>query len=434
MSAYIFIDAENVKPEIGFKTIEKFSLEYSVEQVEIIGNETNISSKYLESSSQYQIKNCFFGKNSADTWLCTEIAKTIFEKPEVDVIIIVSSDRDFLAAVKLVTDKNKKIIFVSDGNGHKNLKSLLYDLRINPNLIELVDFKNLTVNIPETEKKKGANDSMEIFSPNPTVNKIRELCKKNFSTQMQIFFNKNEEKVQFISLNHGGKFVEVPFIDGINISTFTNILIALKIISEGKLVPKIIDENPLKIENNKVFIDSNTKTSEKSKTPFNDVITYFSAHAQETKNIFIKCGEDLHEIPFVNGISLGMFSRLLKGYSIAENMEQAKKIIAESFLDLRDNKVYLHNEENISTALNFDFQKLSAKPLEFLKNNESQIQFISVTQGTNEFEIPFVEGIPVNIFSTMLKELKVLGKSAKVQKFLTNNNFIVKENFVYKNK
>jgi len=109
LSAYIFIDAENVKPEIGFTAVEKFSYEYFVEQVEIIGNESNISSKYLEAGDQYQVKNCFFGKNSADTWLCTEIAKTIFEKPEVDIIIIVSSDRDFLAAVKLVTDKRKKL-------------------------------------------------------------------------------------------------------------------------------------------------------------------------------------------------------------------------------------------------------------------------------------------------------------------------------------
>lgn len=434
MSAYIFIDAENVKPEIGFTAIEKFSYEYFVEQVEIIGNESNISNKYLEAGNQYQVKNCFFGKNSADTWLCTEIAKTIFEKPEVDIIIIVSSDRDFLAAIKLATDKNKKIIFVSDGNGHKNLKALLYDLRINPDLIELVDFKNLTVNISEPEKKKGAVNSMEIFSPHPAINKLRELYKKPLPSHSQNFFIQNKENIEFIALQHDGKEIEIPFIDGINLSTLTNLLIALKIIPNGKTLLKIIDENAFKIENNKVFLDNDIKPSETEKNPFNDVINYFKAHAAETKNIFIKCEENLQEIPFVNGISLGMFSRLLKGYEIATDDAEIKKIIADSFLDLRDDKIYFHSEEKISDALNLDFQKLSAQSLEFLKTNEGEIKFFSVTQGNHQFEVPFVEGMPINLFSAMLKELKVLGKNAKVQKFLTNNNFTVKNNLVYKSK
>ena len=83
MNAHIFIDADNIKPEIGFKAIKKFSVDYSIAQVEIIGNETTLSSKYLEMSDIYNIKNCFYGKNSADTWLCTEIAKTIFENPKI---------------------------------------------------------------------------------------------------------------------------------------------------------------------------------------------------------------------------------------------------------------------------------------------------------------------------------------------------------------
>ena len=108
MNAHIFVDADNIKPEVGFQAIEKFSRKYFISGVEIIGNELNLSSKYLEASDRYNIKNCFYGKNSADTWLCTEIAKTIFQNPEIDAVIIISSDRDFLAAIKLVTDQNKK--------------------------------------------------------------------------------------------------------------------------------------------------------------------------------------------------------------------------------------------------------------------------------------------------------------------------------------
>ena len=523
LNAHIFIDADNVKPEIGFKAIEKFSFEYFITGVDIIGNETTLSAKYLEAGDLYNIKNCFYGKNSADTWLCVEIAKTIFESPEVDVIIIISSDRDFLAAIKLVTDQNKKVVLVSDGNGHKNLKALFYDLRINPDFIELVDFKTDLI----FEKKKVTNDFMEIFSPNPNINKVREfsrkvqppmkffftkhefefnfifikyegkmieipfiegmnlttftnilialkiikkaepakqiisdssleikgdrvyinndledfssvkdkiqnLYKKNLPTHSKTFISKNEENIEFITVNHSGKSLEIPFVDGVNFSTYTNFLMGLKIIPNGKTLQKIIEENSLQLIGTQIFL--NPKNPDAEKNNFDDVIDYFTEYAAETKNIFIKSNGNLHEIPFVNGISFDIFSRLLKGYEISDDAEEIKKIIAESFLDLRDNKIYFHSEENISADFEFDLQELSEQSLGFLKENEDNLKIISVIQGTRQGKIPFVEGIPVNIFAPMLRELKILGKNAKVQKFLANNKFTVKDNLVYKKK
>ena len=446
LSAHIFIDAENVKPEIGFKAIEKFSFEYFVEQVEIIGNETNISNKYLESGNRYHIKNCFYGKNSADTWLCTEIAKTIFEKPAVDVIIIVSSDRDFLAAIKLVTDKQRKVILVSDGSGHKNLKALLYDLRINPDFIELVDFKNLAVEIPDAEKKKGVAEPVEIVSPNPNVNKVKELRKKNLPQFVQDFLTKNEADIQFISVWYCGKSLEIPFIEGVNFSTLTNILMQLKIIPNGKALTQIIDESPLKIENNAVFLDNDIKPAKPAekpvqaeikppappKNPFNDVINYFTAHAAETKNIFIKCNGNLQEIPFVNGISLKMFSRLLKGYAISDNADEVKKIIADSFLDLREDKIYFHSEEKIVGEIENYLKKIPPPALEYIRKHEDKLKFVSIAHNNAVHKVPFVEGIPLSTFVNMLRELKIFGKSTSSQKVLTANGFTIKDNQVYK--
>ena len=522
LNAHIFIDADNIKPEIGFQAIEKFSFEYFVVGVDIIGNETTLSSRYLEASDRYNIKNCYYGKNSADTWLCTEIAKTIFENPAVEVVIIVSSDRDFLAAIKLVTDQNKKIIFVSDGNGHKNLKALLYDLRINPDLIQLVDFKtDLTV-----EKKKGSIDSMEIFSPNPTVNKVREIRKK-VQPQMQIFFTKHEaefkfisieyegrlieipfidginlttftnilislriiqkaepvkkiiadsslkivgdnvyidtdaeknisvsnsklekllkqnlpthsktfitknaENIQFIKVNNAGKFIEIPFVDGVNFSTYTNFLMALKIIPNGKTLQKIIDENPLQLISGQIFLDK--KTPAVSQNPFDDVINYFTKHAAETKNIFIKCNGVLQEIPFVNGVPLNMFSRLLKGYAIAEDSAEIKKIIADSFLNLRDNKIYFQDEETLSADLKSYLQKLPSSALEFIRKNEDKLKIVAIAHNDKVYKVPFVEGIHLSIFVNMLRTLNIFGKSTNSSKVLTANDFTIQENSVYK--
>lgn len=521
LNAHIFIDADNIKPEIGFKAIEKFSLEYFVMGVDIIGNETTLSSRYIDAGDRYNIKNCFFGKNSADTWLCTEIAKTIFENPDVEVIIIVSSDRDFLAAIKLATDQNKKVILVSEGNGHKNLKALLYDLRINPDLIQLVDFKTDL----EVEKKKGANDYMEIFSPNPHIDKIREIRKK-VQPQMQLFFTKHEDEFIFISVNCDGRLIEIPFIDGINLTTFTNILISLgiiqkaepvkkiiadstlklkgdcvfldntkknishadkikaltkkilpthsknfiaknveniqflkvknagtsleipfvegvnfstytnflmslKLVPNGKVLQKIIEENPLEIIDGKIF-RTNEKPAAVEKNPFDDVINYFTRHAVETKNIFIKCNGDLQEIPFVNGISFAMFSRLLKGYALADDSNEIKKIIDDSFLNLRDNKIYFQDEETISADLKSYLQKLPSSALEFIRKNEDKLKIVAIAHNDSVYKVPFVEGIHLSIFVNMLRTLNIFGKNTNSQKVLTANGFTIKENLVYK--
>ena len=438
MNAHIFIDADNIKPEIGFQAIENFSRKYFISGVEIIGNELNLSSKYLEASDRYNIKNCFYGKNSADTWLCTEIAKTIFENPEVDIIIIISSDRDFLAAIKLVTDQNKKIIFVSDGNGHKNLKALLYDLRISPDFIELVDFKNLTVTA-EAEKKKGDNNSMEKISAAYHLNKVRAILKRNLPLPVKKFFKKNEAKIQFIKVKNGGRTSEIPFFDGVNFSTLANILIALRIITKGKMLTKIIEENRLKIASNDIYFeDTEISTPENNSTPeknsFDDVIKYFVAHVAETKNIFIKRGTDLKEIPFINGISLDMFSRLLKGYEIADNAEDIKKIIADSFLDLRDNRIYFHSEEIISDVLESYLEKIPPKTLEFILQNEDKLKIVSIAYNDKVHKVPFVEGIHLSLFVNMLRALEVIGKNTSSPKVLVANGFTITESLVYKNK
>ena len=438
MSAKIFIDADNVKPEIGFKAVDRFSLEHTIEQVEIIGNETTLSSKYMEAADdRYDIKNCFYGKNSADTWLCTEIAKTIFEKPEIDVIIIISSDRDFLAAIKLVTDQKRKVIMVSDGNGHKNLKALLYDLRVNPDLVELVDFKT-ELNPPAPEKKivpfkqpTTNNKTLKITQPKSDVDKIKAIC-RNFPPNMKNFILKNKPHLQLIKVNHAGKFWEVPFYEGMNFSTFTNILVALKIIPNGKYFDKIVDENFFKCVNNQIFLNYEEPPAPEE-NPFDDVINYFVNHAAESKNIFIKCDGKLFEIPFVNGISLEIFSRLLEGYAISDDSNKIKDIIAESFLELREDKIYFCDEEIISDELDSCLADIPLPALEFLVQNENRLKIVSIAHNNAVHNFPFVDGMHLSILVSMLRHLKIIGKNSDSRKILLVNGFTIKSDLVYKN-
>ncbi len=449
MSAQIFIDAENVKPEIGFKAIEKFSGKYQVEQVDIIGNETTISSKYLEASNRYNIKNCFYGKNSADTWLCTEIAKTIFEKPHVDTIIIISSDRDFLAAIKLVTDQKRKVIFVSDGNGHRNLKAMFYDLRINPDFVELVDFKTELAISPPVKNKVIFN-YFKIIPQNLTADEVKRLIKKRLPIHLKTFYQRNEKQFKFIKLKYSGGFIEVPFFAGINLSTFTNFLIGLKIIPNGKVIPQILEDNQLFLYENKLYLDMvesiefekfesediekqtvEPEIVESAENPFNEVINYFVEHAAETKNIFIKFDGSLHEVPFINGMSLEMFSELLKGYEITDDSDKIKKIIAESFLNLIDDKIYFHDEEKISDELRAYLKIIPPETLNVMMKNENKLKIVSIAHNEQVNKVPFVEGMHLSAFVYMLRHLNIFSKNSASVEILTGNGFTIRNNLIY---
>ena len=414
MNAHIFIDADNIKPEVGFQAIENFSRKYFISGVEIIGNELNLSSKYLEAGDRYNIKNCFYGKNSADTWLCTEIAKTIFQNPELDAVIIISSDRDFLAAIKLVTDQNKKVILVSDGNGHKNLKALLFDLKINPALVELIDFKN---DLAAESKKPAVKISAEKISPAPAspVN-VKETFKDLLPPNLQSFLEKNENKVKIISIMHAEIFTDVPFIDGMNISTFTNILVAMHVAYDGKIVKKIISENPLRSAYQKVFFDANKKLPP-PKNPFETVFKYLDAHAAEMQNISLKFGENSFEVPFVDGINFSTFTNILLALKVIPDGKSFEKILAENPLKLENNQLFFDAE-------NFQI-------LKYLEEHADQVQNISLKFGENSFEVPFVDGMDFSAFKKILLTMEIIPDEISFEKILAENPLKLENNQIF---
>ena len=140
----------------------------------------------------------------------------------------------------------------------------------------------------------------------------------------------------------------------------------------------------------------------------------------------------MQEIPFVNGISFAMFSRLLKGYALADDSEEIKKIIDDSFLNLRDNKIYFQDEETISADFKTYLQKLPSSALEFIRKNEDKLKIVAIAHNDSVYKVPFVEGIHLSVFVNMLRTLNIFGKNTNSSKVLTANGFKIKENLVYK--
>ena len=74
MIAHVFVDAENIPPSVTFKVVEHFGREHTITRVDIIAKEDSLPARYRGLDEKiYRVQNCFYGKNSADTWLCIEM-------------------------------------------------------------------------------------------------------------------------------------------------------------------------------------------------------------------------------------------------------------------------------------------------------------------------------------------------------------------------
>ena len=329
MKAHVFIDAENISPEIGFQAVAKFRRDYTICRADIIGKRETLSSKYLSAGTPYHFQNCYYGKNSADTWLCVEIAKTIFEETEVEAIIIVSSDRDFLPAIKLAVEKNKTIILVSNGEGHRNFKKLLSDLKINYNAVQLVDYRS---------DLELSDDDKKILSEMTEINKREQKLQtfyRRMSKDIKNFFWKREKEIKFIFIKHMNKISEVPFVNGIQIYVFQKMLRDLKVIDKYTNVGRLATRNFLSRKNRKIYLKSGEEM-----IPDDFVEENFS-ELENLQTIFINCNGELVEIPFVAGIDYQDFVEILNCFGIVGDVDFINKVITESLLEISaDKKIY----------------------------------------------------------------------------------------------
>lgn len=419
MNAHMFIDAENVKPEVGFMAVEKFRREYTIDRVDIIGKEDVISQRYRAAGEPYRVQNCYFGKNSADTWLCVEIAKTIFDEAEVDTIIIVSSDRDFLPAIKLAVEKDKKVIVISNGFGHRNLRRLLRELKINLAKVQLVDYRDgLTITEDEPKKKKKSlSDLMK--DATPTFVDLRAQKIKKFYARLSFanekFFRKREDRIKFIFVKHGESLHEIPFVDGMNIVVFGNVLRELQIIGKKADVNRIVADSLLNMDGSKIYFPSAedligdwTEPSAAFDNLSLSSLDYFTANNVSVEIIFLTHGEDIFEVPFVPGIGEKIFMQVLFERQVISTQEDFAKVLAENFLSVDCGKIYLQNVQ----------KKVSA-------------QTIFISYGGEFIEIPFENGMAVEKFMRTLRDSGVVGDNKFIKQVISDSFLKIRGGKVY---
>ena len=383
MIAHVFVDAENISPAVTFKVVEYFGREHTITKVDIIAKEDTLPYKYRAlDENLYRVQNCFYGKNSADTWLCIEIVRAIIDEPELELIIIVSSDKDFLPAIKFAVDFEKKVFVVSNGAGHRVLAEQLRSLQVDSDSVELKDFRL---------KFGDAPAKLEKFLP------LMSFYTKRF------FFDR-EERIKFILVRQGSQLLEIPFVAGMNIYTFGRVLRELNILTGNDSVRNFAAKNFLKIFRNKVYFRTEEEIS--VPTPSEQVERFFIEHADDVRKIFIKHNGKFFEVSFVDGMPLEIFGQMLRDKKIIGKGASPAQTAMNSLLDVRDDKVFLHAEENLDAAYERTIKDVGEY---FARHADKHKIFIKHNQKI--FEVPFVDGMPLELFGKLLREKNIIGKS-----------------------
>lgn len=439
MQAQIFIDADNVRPELGFRAIEKFNRDYSVTRVDIIGREDTMAYRYKTAGNPCHVQNCFFGKNSADTWLCVEIAKAVYENPATEIFIIVSNDRDFLPAIKLAADKKKSVIFVSSGTIHKNLRKFLREVKVDMDFVKLIDYhEELTVPIDEGIRKKKRSLSELMKNVEPVVISSRQQKLESFYMKLSDgavkFFRAREEQIRFIFIKRDNNFLEVPFISGMSMFRFTSILRELRVIGKKTSGLQAANENFLKVVGENVCF---YREEEFQDTPI-DLLSKFSAlskasrkffidNASKLKTIFINHAGKLTEVPFVDGITLENFGGILRELKVIGKNTGVKKVSEASLLVVKGDKIFLRNEDEIFEEMDADTRTIA----NFFAENKDDVKKIFVKRNRKIYEVPFVNGMRQGIFFCVLKNRGIVGKSSEVSSVVRDSFLDLIEGKIY---
>ncbi len=492
MNAHVFVDAENVSPDVTFRVVEFFGREHAITKVDIVAKEDTLSFKYRNLDPKiFRVQNCFYGKNSADTWICIEIVRAIIDEPELELVIIISSDKDFLPAIKFAADFDKKIFIVSNGVTHKNLTAHMRTLGIHPTAVELKDFRcgfdepsqklspflsqfyydtqkfflahrdevrmilirrtsgkicevpfveGMSVDIFRRELRE-----LRIFGPKRS---IYDFCRQNFLKVVdeQIYFLSEEEilppvtqietvdkflsrraaDVRKIFVKHAEKIFEIPFADEMPLELFGKLLREKKIIGKTFSPLKVAEKSMLVVRNGKVFLPTEDELEKLCDAQEDNVDKFFLDNAEDIRKVFVKQGQKIFEIPFVDGMSLELFGKLLRGQKIISATGNPAKVAEKSLLNVRRGKVFLPTEDELEK----NYEELSAEE-KFFAENAGAVRNIYVKHAGKTLELPFVDGMPLEIFGEMLSQRKIAGRAASIKKFAAKNSFVIRDGKVF---
>lgn len=229
MRAHIFVDAENISPLLFSESYADLKTKYIISSIDVFSKEETLPHKY--NKYKFNFVKCFYGKNSADTFMTSYIVKSVYEEALTDIFIIITQDNDLSPAIKMVTDNKKQAILIT--NKGRELKNL----------------EEIGVN-----KKYFTHLEYDVVSKNKYI--LAQLPKNG----LENFSEYDLTKTIFIKYN--GHITEIFFNDGMNYKKFLNSIRpdTMKQIRKGyskstKLL-KILYKNYLVVKNDRIYVDT----------------------------------------------------------------------------------------------------------------------------------------------------------------------------------
>lgn len=229
MRLHIFVDAENISAKSFFDGVNQLRLSHKIAKVDVFAKEMP---HYLDNFPCNFIK-CFYGKNSADTFLAANIVKAVYEESLMDGFAIFSGDTDFAPVIKVITDAKKPVIVI---DAYKSLDDKLKELDV-----DMKYFERIGTRAGVTRPPKGKCKQIRKIKI-PLSNKSRRHFPQKYKTVFLM-----THKIIY----------EIPFFSGIPLQLFTNDLpiTTLRNHYSGAKLKTILEKNYLKVVDNKVYVD-----------------------------------------------------------------------------------------------------------------------------------------------------------------------------------
>lgn len=218
----VFVDAENISKTL----FKQFYVQHKEEHYKVYAKKSVISGIYLRLKN-VEFIDCCKGKNSADTFMTADIVKSLYED-NIFHYYIITQDRDLAIAIKMITDQWRQVTLVTSlGRTLSNLKSVGVDLKYVD--VQEIDTGDSNAYITRIIKNKSNQTIYDLYKKRVWVKRIN------------------------------GTILEVPFEDGMPLSTFKKFLEPHRktiSVSQHQSWADYIRKQYLKVEDNKVYFMS----------------------------------------------------------------------------------------------------------------------------------------------------------------------------------
>ena len=295
----VFIDAENASPKWGVPLYVWLCQNFKVRECYCVGNRAKVAKDYLLlEGPKFHLVNSMLGKDSADTWLVMLGSRELCLRRSVKKVAILSNDRDFAPLAYLAAERKKKlIIYAAKTSGTEGLKQAIKRTEAGEAAsVEVIELDKLVgrqlekpkadlktkllsrarniIKFPQRLWKKEEKPALPgaqamahhemVPGSSKTPKRVRKVKKvagkkaaelkrplsiafsqpggeseKRFSkisVSAHNYLARRHDKIRLIlGLSQDGVFVEIPFVDGMQESTFLELLIAYGVIKGGNV-------------------------------------------------------------------------------------------------------------------------------------------------------------------------------------------------------